>query len=178
MKFVGSTQRLCCGALLLAAALIGGLNAFALMSMEARPIQGYSGTIRELQTNLQRFEIIQSTHALPFQLSWQVPELFNPFPSPGGGLDVPPSSQERTDRRSPGLEPTPLPVLSGIIRTLDANGSVYFQAVLNGRSCRKNDQIDNFTVSQITPAGVVLRRTELTWFIQCPMPPYSSDQGE
>ena len=178
MKIIGSRQRLCCGAWLLAAALIAGLNALALMSMEARPTIGYSGTIRELQTNLQRLEVIQSTHVLPFQFSWQLPEFINPLPAASSVFAVPPSAQEQTEGRGRRPEPTPLPVLSGIIRTLDANGSVCFQAVLNGRSCRENDWIDNFTVDRIALAGVVLRRTEQTWFIQCPMPLYSSDQGE
>ena len=178
MKITGSMQRLCCGAWLLAAALLGSLNVFALMSLEARPAAGYSPTIRELQTNLQQFEAIQSTHGLPFQLGWELPAFFRPSPAAGGDSTVPPSPQARTEDNDRGPEPTPLPALTGIIRTLEPKGTVTFQAVLNGRSYRKYDRLEGFTVDQITPAGVVLRRTEQTWFIRCPTPLYSSDQGE
>jgi hypothetical protein len=179
MKVIGSRQRLCCGVWLLSAALIGGVNVSALMSLEARPTAGYSRTIRELRTNMQRFEAIQSMHGLPLRLSWWLPDSFNSLHANGSVLSVPSSTREQTQLRGGKPEPTLLPTLSGIIRTLDANGSVCFLAVLNGRSYRKNDPLDNnFTVDQITPAGVVLRRAEKTWFIQCPMPLYSSDQGE
>lgn len=178
MKITGSTQRLCCGAWLLAAVLIGSLNVFALMSLEARPIAGYTPTIRELQTNLQRLEAIQSTHGLPFQLGWELPAFFSPVPAASSGPAVPPSPQASAEDLGRGTEPTPLPALTGIIRTLEPKGMVTFQAVLNGRSYRENDPLEGFTVDQITPAGVVLRRAEQTWFIRCPMPLYSSDQGE
>jgi hypothetical protein len=178
MKITGSTQRLCCGAWLLAAVLIGSLNVFALISLEARPTAGFSPTIRELRTNLQRLEAIQSAHGLPFQSGWELPAFFRPSPAVDSGPAAAPSPQARTEDIDRGPEPTPLPVLAGIIRTLEPRGTVSFQAVLNGRSYRKNDRIEGFTVDQITPAGVVLRCTEQTWFIRCPKPLYSSDQGE
>lgn len=178
MKITGSRQRLCCGAWLLAAVLLGGLNIFALMSLEAQPTVRYSHTIQELQANLQRFDAILSAHGLPYDQHWELPEYFNPSSAAGNAPAVRPSTQVQTEHLKLKPEPNPLPVLSGVIRTLDPNGSVYFQAVLNGRSYRERDQLDDFTVDRITPAGVVLRRTQRTWFIQCPTPFYSSDQGE
>ena len=79
---------------------------------------------------------------------------------------------------APMPEAAPLPALSGIIETMAPDGSVYFKAVLNGRGFREQDTLDDFTIEKITPGGVVLRHARQTWFIPCPAPFYSSDQGE
>jgi hypothetical protein len=178
MKITGSKQRLFCGAWLLATVLLGGLNAFALMSLEARPTVGYSNTIRELQANLPRFDAILGGRGLPLHIDWKLSEFLNPSPVVDNASAIRPPTQVQTESCNRASEPTPLPALSGVIRTLDPNGSVYFQAVLNGRSYREKDRLDDYSVDQITHSGVVLRRSEQSWFIQCPAPFYSSDQGE
>lgn len=178
MKIAVSKKRLYCGAWLLATVMLGGLNALALMSLEAQPTVGYSDTIRELQANLPRFDAILGGRGLPFHLDWKLSEFFNPSPVIDNGSTVRLSTHEPTEHRNQDPEPTPLPLLSGIIQTLDSNGSVHFQAVLNGRSYREKDRLDDYSIDQITPAGVVLRRSKQAWFIQCPTPYFSSDQGE
>lgn len=178
MRITGGRQRLCCGAWLLAAFLLGGLNVFPLMSLESQPAAGYSRTIRELQTNLQKFEAVLAAHGLPIHACWDMTEFSGPPPAVGGPPGSRLSTQAPAEPRNRVSNPIALPDLSGIIRTLDSNGSVYFQAVLNGRGYRENDTLDDFTVDRITPAGVVLRHSQRTWFIQCPTPYYSSDQGE
>jgi hypothetical protein len=75
-------------------------------------------------------------------------------------------------------DPAPLPALTGILQAIGPQGAVNFHAVLNGRVCREKDLIDRYTVEQIKPTGVVLRRSGGKYFIKSPSPFYSSDQGE
>jgi hypothetical protein len=178
MMLTGSRQRLCCGAWLLAAVLIGGSNLFSLMSLEARPHTGYSRTILEMQTNLQRFDAIIGAHGLPFHQHRELQAFFKPSPAAGNDPADPPDTRVGTESLNQVSKPSPLPALSGIIQTLDPNGSASFQAVLNGRGYREKDSLDDFTVDRITPSGVILRHSQQTWFIPCPTPFYSREQGE
>lgn len=173
MKITGSKQRLCCGAWLLAALLIGGLNVSPLLSMDAQPQTGYSHTIRELQTNLQRLDDILAVQIRPLRESLELSD----FSRPSQAVD-PSATPVGAASRDRLPEPSPLPNLSGIIQAMAPDGSIYFQAVLNGRSCREKDKLDDLTIERITPTGVVVRRVRQTWFIPCPTPFYSSDQGE
>jgi hypothetical protein len=178
MRKTGNRQMLCCGAWMLAAVLLGGLNLFPLISMEALPTMGSTPTIRDLQMKLQRFDAILEANGLPLPARWELPGFFNPSPAAGNAPAERPPRHVQVEPGSQMPEQTPLPALSGIIRTLDADGSVYFQAVLNGRGYREKEKFDDFTVNSITTAGVILRRSEKTWFIRCPTPYYSCDQGE
>jgi hypothetical protein len=178
MRITGSKQMLCCGAWMLTAVLLGGLNLFPLISMEARPTMGSTPTIRDLQTKLQRFDAILEAYGLPLPARRELSHLFSPSMAAGNAPAERPPMQVRMEPDSQAAEQDPLPALVGIIRTLDSNGSVYFQAVLNGRGYREKEKLDPYTVDRITPAGVILRRSEKTWFIQCPTPFYSCDQGE
>jgi hypothetical protein len=178
MKIAGNKQRLCCGAWLLAALLIGGLNVSPLISMEAQPQAGYSRTVRELQTDLQRLDAILAAQLLPLRKSWELSDFSRPSQSAGSVAADPTPPRIGTASRDRVPEAAPLPTLSGIIQTMAPNGSVYFQAVLNGRSCREKDKLNDFTIEKITPSGVVVRHARATWFIPCPTPFFSSDQGE
>jgi hypothetical protein len=162
----------------LAAFLLGALNVFPLMSLESQPAAGYSPTIRELRTNLRKFEAVLAANGLPIHASWDLPQFSSPPPAAGGSTGNHPSTQATADPHDRASTPVALPDLSGIIRTLESDGSVRFRAVFNGRGYRENDTLDDFTVHRITPAGVVLQHAHRTWFIQCPSPFYSSDQGE
>jgi len=177
MKIAGSRQRLCCGAWLLAASVLCGLNVFPLMSMEARPQTGYSRTIRELQTNLQRLDAVLAAQLLPLRQSLELSDFSRPSQAGVHGTG-PGATRAGATSRDPMPEAAPLPALSGIIETMAPDGSVCFKAVLNGRGFREKDKLDDFTIEKITPGGVVLRHARQTWFIPCPTPFYSSDQGE
>jgi hypothetical protein len=176
MNITGSRQKLYCGAWLLAAFLVCGLNVYPLMSMETDPPAGYSRTIGVLQTQLQKLDTIMESQGLAFLQFRDLPETVTPAAAPprleGPAVPLREESFERT------TQPVQLPNLSGIIHTLKPDGSASILAVLNGRAFREQDKLDAFTIDSITPKGVVLRRSQQTWFIPCPTPFFSNDQGE
>jgi hypothetical protein len=178
MKITGGRQRMWIGAWMLATLLLGGLNAYWFMVLEHQPLAGYSQTIRTLQTQLVKFDSMLSAGALSFNTNSDLGALFNPSQVAGnkGGDPTAPRTGAGTQTRKP--DPTALPALSGIVQVIGPHGSLNFQAVLNGRVYRKKDKIDDYTVDQISPTGVVLRRSDGKWFIKSPNPFYSSDQGE
>jgi len=180
MKITGGRQRMWIGAWMLATLLLGGLNAFWFMALEQQPLVGYSQTIRTLQTQLVKFEGLLTAGVLSLNAGGDLQAQSEPSPMAGsnlqGNLSVP---QANADAQTRTPDPTnSLPTLSGIMQVLGLHGAVDFHAVLNGQVCRKKDKIDGYTVDQITPTGVVLRRSNGKWFIKSPSPFYSSDQGE
>ena len=176
MKITGSRQRMWIGTWVLATLLLGGANAYWLMALEQQPLVGYSQTIRTLQTQLVQFESLLTTGSLSLKAGSDLPAQFKPSPMAGSLKSNPTAPQAHADTHARAT--TVLPALSGIMQVLGHHGTVDFQAVLNGQVCRKKDKIDEYTVDQITPAGVVLRRSNGKWFIKSPSPFYSSDQGE
>jgi hypothetical protein len=131
-----------------------------------------------MQTNLYKFDTVLGAHGLPLHQYSEQQASFKPSSTAGNTPTDPADLRLGRESLNQVSKPAPLPALSGIIQTLDPNGSTFFQAVLNGRSYREEDSLDDFTVDSITPSGVVLRHSQQTWFIPCPAPFYSSEQGE
>jgi hypothetical protein len=177
MKITGSRQRMWIGTWMLAALLLGGANAYWYMALEQQPLVGYSQTIRTLQTQLVQFESLLTTGSLSLKAGSDLPAQFKLSPMAGSSLKSNPTAPQ-ADTGTQTRSTTVLPALSGIMQVLGPHGTVDFQAVLNGQVCRKKDKIDEYTVDQITPTGVVLRRSNGKWLIKSPSPFYSSDQGE
>ena len=178
MKITGSKQRLCLGGWFLAALIVVALNAYHFMSLEQQPLMGNSPTVKLLQAKLQQFDRTLATGVFSFENRI---DLLGAFSTTSRKLKskeglAAPTGQDGAQGRAG--KTTGLPSISGIIHVLDPLGSVYYQAVLDGRVCRKNDKIDSFTVVKISPTGVVVRRSGRNWTIECPIPHYSSDQGD
>jgi hypothetical protein len=166
MKITGSKQRMCFWAWFLAAFFLGGLNIYPFMSLAQEPLKGYPQIIRVLRTKLQQFESM-SVLNIPFS---ETITSENNRPEPALQKTAPFVPQAP--------DPIVWPVLSGIMQVVGPDGSISFLAVIDGQICRDNDTVNQFTVEQIAPAGVVLDRSGQKHFIKSPVPYYSSDQGE
>jgi hypothetical protein len=177
MKISGNIQRTCLGGWLLAALCIGGINIHQFAMMENQTLSGYSQTIKMLQANLLQFN--QTLADGLFSLAGQVklPESDVSTKVAGKAVKKIPASADRHASGTQDTDTIILPSLTGIVHVVPTNGTVYFQALLNGRLCRAKDEIDGFTVDKISPKGVVVRRAGIKWTIESPTPYYSSDQG-
>ena len=172
MKLAGNKQRACIGGWLLAALLLIGLNAGQLMSLADQPLIGYSPTIKALRSGLQQFDSNWVGHVFSFASDIELPQ-----PSKNGE-SLPAKAAPGNSSNQESDQPTILPSLTGIMQIVRPDGVVYFQAVLNGKVCRTNDKIDDFSVVKISPAGVVVRRAGFKWTIDSPKPYYSTDRGD
>lgn len=177
MKITDNIQRTCLGGWLLAALLIGGMNIHQFAMMENQPLAGYSQTIKMLQANLLQFDqtLAEGLFSLASRVELPKPDVLTK--EAGKAVKGIPVS---VDGDVPGPQTTNtiiLPSLTGIAKVVRTNGTVYFQALLNGQLCRSKDEIDGFTVDNISPKGVVVRRAGVKWSIESPTPYYSSDQG-
>jgi hypothetical protein len=178
MNIAGSRQRLCLGGWFLAALLLAGWNAYGFMSLEQQPLVGYSPTIKMLRADLQQFDDSLGAGLLSVDYRKALQRLLTPKSATADPqVDRKPAAVP-VDPAAPASSATGLPSLSGIMQVLDAAGSTYFQAVLNGRVCREMDRIDDYIVAHISPVGVVLQRSGRQWLIKSPTPYYSSDQGK
>jgi hypothetical protein len=177
MRISGSIQRTCLGGWLLAALLIGGINIHQIAMVENQPLAGYSQTIKMLQTNLLQFDQTLADGLFSLASRVELPELDVLSKEAGKTAKGIPVS---VDGNAPGPQATDtiiLPSLTGIVHVVRTNGTVYFQALLNGQLCQAKDEIDGFTVDNISPEGVVVRQAGIKWTIERPTPYYSSDQG-
>lgn len=178
MKITGNKQRLCLGGWFLAGFLLAGLNAYAFISIDEKPLAGPSGTIRMLNTQLKKFDITQTAGFLAGNRIKDIrktpPQHVEPADSKQN--QSPPETQKGP--KNPASKPTILPTLSGIIHVVSSQGTSHYQAVLDGRVCREKDEISNFTIDRISPAGVVIKRFGHKWVITSPDPYFSSDQGK
>lgn len=73
----------------------------------------------------------------------------------------------------------PLPVLAGIVQTVDARRGIRWQAYLNGDLYRPGDVIDGLRVMSISVEGVRLGKADRRWFLAAPPVGFSvSDEPE
>jgi predicted amino acid-binding ACT domain protein len=177
MKISGSLQRTCLGGWLLAALLIGGMNIHQFAILENQPLAGYSQTIKILQANLLQFDQTLANGLFSLASQVELPDSGLLSKEVGKAANGIPASVDHNVPENQVTNTIILPSLTGIVHVVPTNGTVYFQALLNGQLCRTKDVIDGFTVDKISPEGVVVRRAGIIRTIESPTPYYSSDQG-
>ena len=68
------------------------------------------------------------------------------------------------------------PVLTGIMKILDAQGNQRSFALIEGKRLMEKDSVSGFNVQKVTNKGVILTKRGKTWFIPTPKVYFSLDQ--
>ncbi|MFZ1986771.1 MAG: hypothetical protein WAU91_20335 [Desulfatitalea sp.] len=178
MKHFGSIQRLCMGGWLLAAVILAWVNGLYFMALENEPMKGDPAAIRALRMKLSRLEGVAADSARYLIGQDDTQGFFAAYRIPQSGPATPSVTAAAGGSASVAVAAGGVPVLTGILQVLDPPGAPYFLAVLNGRVCREQDQVSEFTVGKISAEGVALHRPDGRWFIESPRPYYTSDQGK
>jgi hypothetical protein len=176
MTAFGNKQRLCFGAWVLAALLLAASNGFSFLCMEGGALQGYSPAIKSLQSKLVRLKNDQTNRAVAFGKA-EAGFLFTTYRRLKSTV-IPEGAASKAEGGPVVSKDPALPPLTGIVQVMDGRGARHYSAVLNGKLCREKDRVMDFVVAEISPRGVVLRRSGRRWFIQAPSVYYSSDSGE
>lgn len=177
MRLWGNYRRLCLSGWLVAALFVAGANGFHLMTLENQQMVGHSPTIKALRTNLAQWE---STVPAP---SWRPDDSrLNALRVRHGELELesaaaswPPSNTDASPPEVP--ETIALPVLKGMVRSMDRRGRQTYLAVLDGRVYQTDDRVGDFVVEHVSSDGVVLGRDGRQWHLDAPKPDFSEDQG-
>lgn len=178
MKLVGNKQHACLSAIVMAALILVGLNAYQFMSLEQQPLVGYSRTIKTLQAKLQQFDrrLAAGDFAQNHRFNLLGVALSSPIKQ--GSTDDQSNSDPQKGSQHLVAKVTGLPALSGIMQMTGPGGAVRLQAILNGRLCSAKDTIAGFTIEKISPQGIVVRQSGRKWTIECPTPYFSCDRGK
>jgi len=177
MKLLGSRQSVCFSGWLMAALVLLGLNGFHLMALENQQIVGHSPAIKTLRANLIQWENSMKARAMPdggypfepLQIRYSEAQPRDTAPSP-------PKSAEAVPAAPP--EAVNLPVVRGVLRTVDRRGRETYLAVLDGQVCQPDDRIDAFVVREVSRKGVLLEGQGQQWYLECPAPAYSENRGD
>jgi hypothetical protein len=176
MNLFGNKQRLCTNGWLVAALLLLGLNGYAYFSLESQALEGNSRTITALRQKLDQLKNIAANSTLLAPDRIFNGSFFSRFNAKEPGqprIAHEPENTAQADKSNPAQ----LPLLTGILESLDPIDGIRYLAVLNGKVCRENDRVESFTVTKISKSGVVLKGFGARWEIQSPTPYYSNDQG-
>jgi len=161
----------------LAAFILLGYNAFALSSLFSPPLVGRSKETRLASQNWLKFMN---------KIALNVKESIDDFDlSPIASRFTP--DLEEVKKQSPYSEPEliefeeeieiKLPVLTGIIQVLDAQGKQRSFALIEGKRLMEKDRVIGFTLLKIKNEGVLVSKEGKTWFIPSPKIHFSLDQG-
>ena len=177
MITLGSRKRLCIGGWVLAAFIFLGYNGFVLTSLFSPPLVGRSKETRLASRKWLRLvkknslimkENVENIDLKPI-ISKFVPDLRvvkKQFPHP----EAEPSEFEGKFEIKP-------PVLTGIMKILDAQGNQRSFALIEGKRLMERDSVRGFSVQKVTNKGVLLTKRGKTWFIPTPKVYFSLDQG-
>lgn len=176
MKTIGSKHRLCFLGWILAAFLLVWFNGLEFLAVGNQPLMSESPVLRSLRPKLSRLGNKAVDNAAYGVDQLNSDTLFAAYRSPR----IPAAAQERTSQAGTPPEPAGqanLPALSGIMQIEHRPGAFVYRAVLNGRVCNTQDQVQGFVIDTITPEGVSLRRLNTIYFIESPTPYFTSDHG-
>jgi hypothetical protein len=145
-----------------------------LCGLQNRPLVGLSGEARMVKLKLKQLEnaVLQRSQAITGDMRMLLAHY-----SPAGTSEDSPFDNEPQMEESSYEAPIQLPKLTGIMQRVDHRGQQSYIAVFNNQFCRKNDIIDGFRVSFISPQGIELIRSGQKWFLACPTAHYSMDAG-
>jgi hypothetical protein len=178
MIALGSRKRWCIGSWILAALLLAGVNGFKLMSLFNPIVVGCSDEIRLASQKWKQFEILNSLiRNNPIDFDFKL-----------AFLKFIPGSQTRKKTASKlqqiggavekKADKIKLPILTGVIGFAGVHGNERLLAVIEGRTYRKKDPFQDFTIKEITSKGVVLQKADATWFVPVPEVYFSMDRSE
>lgn len=176
MITLGSRKRLCIGGWVLAAFIFLGYNGFVLASLFSPSLVGRSKETRlasqkwlrlENKISLIMKEAVDKIDLKPI-VSRFTPDL-RVVKKQSPQLRAEPSEFEGKFEIKP-------PVLTGIMKILDAQGNQRSFALIEGKRLMEKDSVRGFTVQKITNKGVVLKRSGKTWFVPAPTVFFSLDK--
>jgi hypothetical protein len=177
MITLGSRKRLCIGGWVLAAFIFLGYNGFVLASLFSPPLVGRSKETRLASQKWLRLEkknsLIMKENIDNIDLKSIVSRL-----TPDLSVVKKRFSQPQVETREfEGKFEIKPPVLTGIMKILDAQGNLRSFALIEGKRLMEKDSVRGFNVQKVTNKGVVLTKRKKTWFIPTPKVYFSLDQG-
>ncbi len=177
MNLFGNRQRLCFSGWILAALIVVAFNGLEYVSLESRPLEGHSRTIKLLRLKLSRLESATANKLADVNGLDTMRMFFARYFHANKNQPLESTQLENEPHLKNPVEIV-LPTLSGIVQVLDHQGLIRYQAVLNGKVCQQKDQLLGFTVGKISTEGVELHKMGQRQFIKSPVIYYSNDQGK
>jgi hypothetical protein len=165
------------GTFVLLAIVLTGYNGFKFMSLYDTPLTGSSLGARLASDKWNRLEdLLMNKESADLNVFLE--SFVQDTPSPE--LHSETAAQAVQDAQ-PALLPVPndpeLPVISGLMKTLNSEGKSRVAVFINNKLYYEHDVIEGFVIKKITDKGVNLTRGKRSWQIEPPEISYSVDRG-
>jgi hypothetical protein len=176
LQELANHRKLITGIMILIALLILGYNAFRFADLyDSQPVGASYASRSAGEKRMRLEEIFQNKKDINWSQTLK-------------DLDIKeiPSQAGKTEEYVPVLKSLPeqtqenevLPMVAGIMKTMNSDGSVKFAGIINNRILYENDTISGFSIKGITEEGVYLTKGQGTWFVEAPGVSYSKDRGK
>ncbi|RPI80098.1 MAG: hypothetical protein EHM45_00200 [Desulfobacteraceae bacterium] len=132
-------------------------NAYLLVDLYDRPLAKRSEGLKSVGIKWEQFMRTIESPSMDLTEGIALAKILDQTESSGTPQDLTP------------MQPTsPLPVLTGIFRVVDAHKNSEYIAILEGKRFKQYDTIKEFYIDSITSKGVVLKKKGQTRFIPAP----------
>lgn len=174
MTEVTGKKKIIIGTFILMAIVLTGYNGFKFMSLYDAPLTGSSLESRLASDKWNRLEdLLTNKESIDLNVSL---ENFAQGTSP---LEL--HSEVVVQDLQPALLLAPndpgLPVISGLMKTLNSEGKSSVAVFINNKLYYEHDVIEGFVIKEITDRGVNLTKGKRNWLVETPETSYSVDRG-
>lgn len=178
MKAWGDQAKAFIGLWVIAGLIVLGINGRALLSLLDEPLAGHSSGVRLADRGFQQYRQLLSAKAekISSGMAHLVQRFTASAPTVEHALAVEQKQAPVKETRRVKLPTVTLPVLTGIVTSRSAAGQTHRVAVLDSGVYSEGEQLQNFTIRQISADGILLARGQQTWFLERPDIGYSLSQ--
>ena len=173
MIALGDKRGLYTGMWVIAALLLAAYNGFTLVSMFDPPIVGRSHDVKLASDKWRRLQ-----ERAPFASGKENDDL-DLILSKFVMVQEKKKKEASAPKQEDGVSATEsdLPVLTGIMRSVDARGTGRFFAVMEGKTYAEKAEVRGYLINKITERGIVLLKAGINRFVPTPEVYFSSDRS-
>lgn len=175
MKTWGDRVKAFIGLWVIAGLIVLGVNGRAFLSLLDEPLAGYSSGVRMADRGFQQYRQLLSakTEKISSAMAHLVQRFSVNAPAVEHASAVEQKEAPAKETRHVNLPTVTLPVLAGIVTRRSAAGQTHHVAVLDSGVYAEGEQLQSFTIRQISADGILLARGKQTWFLERPDIGYS-----
>jgi hypothetical protein len=171
---VTGKKRIIIGTFVLLAIFLTGYNGFKFMSLYDTPLTGSSLVSRLASDKWNRLDDILMNKE---SIDWNVSLENFVHETPSFELHSEAAAQDIQPALPPALNDPELPVISGLMKTLNSEGKSCVAVLINNKLYYEHDVIEGFVIKEITDKGVNLTKENRSWLVEMPEISYSVDRG-
>jgi hypothetical protein len=171
---VTGKKKIIIGTFVLLAIVLTGYNGFKFMSLYDTPLTGSSLESRLASDKWNRLgDLLMNKENLDLNVSLENFEQGGPLPE----LHSEVVAQDIQPALAPVQYDPGLPVISGLVKTMNSEGKLRVAVFINNKLYHEHDAVEGFVIKEITDTGVNLTKGKRNWLVETPDISYSVDRG-